>query len=305
MRRSAVVKRLVVVAACLVAAPASADRASATKLQKRGEQLAKDGQFAEAIDAFKAADAEQPTTELACLIGLAYGRRNLYGQAELFFDLCHERAKTGDPVPSWAAKVEAQFNERLAASKLVRVTIKVKHGRAPRIVVSAFAPDEAFAPRTIHLPPGRHTITVTDADGETENRTIAVVEGEPLAITMNLNEADKWEPEAPAPSKLGRNLAFVGLGIAAVGLAVHATWYKSERDELQEASDTGDVLRYDAHVDDYTNARYVTVGLYSIGAVTAIVGLALHLSRGDGETSSDVSFVPVRGGGVLAWEWPL
>ena len=298
-------KRLVVLGACLVAAPASADRTSPARLQKQGEQLAKDGQFAEAIDAFKAADAEAPTTELACLIGLAYGRRNLYGQAELFFDLCHERAKTGDPVPSWAAKVEEQFYERLAASKLARVTIKVKRGRAPKIVVSAWAPDETFAPRTIHLPPGRHTITVTDADGRTEDRKIVVVEGEPQAITIDLRPPDKSEPEPRTPSKLGRNVAFVGLGIAAVGLAVHATWYKSERDELQEASDTGDVFRYDAHVDDYTNARYVTIGLYGAGAVTALVGLALHLSRGDSEEGAAVSVVPVRGGGVIAWGWPL
>jgi hypothetical protein len=303
------VKRLVVVGACLAAAPVHADPA---QLEKQGEQLAKDGQFAEAIDAFKAADAERPTTELACLIGLAYGRRNLYAQAELFFDLCHERArsgKTGDPVPSWVAKVEAQFRERLESSRLARVTIKVKHGRAPKVVVSAFAPDETFAPRAIHLPPGRHTITVTDADGETAEKAIVVEGGEPQTVVLSLaGKEDVDPPEEPrsrAPSKLGRNLAFVGLGVMAAGLVVHATWYKGERDELQEASDTGDVLRYDEHIDSYTNARYVTIGLYSAGAVAAIVGLALHLSRDDGEGDAAVSVVPVRGGGVLAWEWPL
>ncbi len=122
-------RRILVVSACAaVAAPAHADD-DPTALQKRGEQLAKEGQFAEAIDVFKAADAERPSTELACLIGLAYGRRNLYGQAELFFDQCHERAEDGDPVPSWVPKVEQQFRDRLASSKLVRVKVVVKHGR--------------------------------------------------------------------------------------------------------------------------------------------------------------------------------
>lgn len=298
MRRSAVVKRLLVVGACLVAAPASADRTSAASLRTQGEQLAKDGQFAEAIEAFKAADAERPTTELACLIGLAYGRRNLYGQAELFFDLCHERAESGDPVPSWANKVEAQFRERLDGSKLARITIKVKQGRAPKVVVSAWAPDETFSPRAIHLPAGRHTITVTDAEGDTAERAIVVEGGEPQTVVIELGgeQGGEPEPERTGPSKLGRNLAFVGLGIAAVGVAVHATWYRSERDELQEASDTGDVFRYDAHVDDYTNARNVTVGLYGLGAVTAIVGLALHLR---------VSAQPTRGGAVVAVGWAL
>lgn len=288
-----------------MATPARANRVSPAALQKQGEQLAKDGQFAEAIDAFKAADSYQPTTELACLIGLAYGRRNLYGQAELFFDLCHERAETGDRVPSWVAKVEAQFRERLETTKLARITIKVKHARAPKVVVSAWAPDETFAPRAIHLPAGRHTITVTDGDGDTAEQAIVVEAGEPQTVVLDLGGKQSDERDTPRahPSKLGRNLAFVGLGIAAAGLAVHATWYKSERDQLQEASDSGDVFRYDEHVDSYTNARYVTVGLYGAGAVTAIIGLALHLSRGDGEAGASVSVMPVRGGGVLAVEW--
>ena len=287
-----------------MATPARANRVSPAALQKQGEQLAKDGQFAEAIDAFKAADSYEPTTELACLIGLAYGRRNLYGQAELFFDLCHERAESGTPVPSWAGKVEAQFRERLESSKLAKVTIKVKHGRAPRVVVSAWAPDETFAPRAIHLPAGRHTVTVTDGDGDTAEQVIVVEAGVPQTAVLDLGGKQTDERSARrAPSKLGRNLAFVGFGIAAAGLVVHATWYKGELDTLQEASDNGDLLTYDAHVDDYTTARYVTVGLYGVGAVTAIVGLALHLSRGDGESGAAVSVVPVRGGGVLAVEW--
>ena len=285
-----------------VAGPAHAD----DDLQKRGEQLAKDGQFAEAIDVFKAADAERPSTELACLIGLAYGRRNLYGQAELFFDQCHERAESGDPVPSWVPKVEQQFRDRLASSKLVRVKIVVKHARKPTVVVSAFAPDERFSPRVVHLPPGRHTITVTDADRDAVERTVVVEEGEPKSVVFDLAKSTE-SPDEPEPSQpadhVGRNVVFAGLGIAALGAIVHATWYKSELDELEASQFPPDVLRYDAHADAYERARYVTVGLYAAGAITVIVGVVLHASRKPDEAGPSVSLTPTTGGGIVAVEW--
>jgi hypothetical protein len=282
---------------CALAGVAHADDA-ADDLKRRGEQLAKDGDFAQAIDLFKSADAQHPTTELACLIGLAYGRRNLYGQAELFFDDCHERAETGEPVPSWVGKVEDQFRERLASSKLARVKIVVKHGRKPKVVVSAFAPDEAFAPRVIHLPIGRHTITATDADHDSVERTVVVEDGEPQTVVIDLGGKPVLESR-PSPDHVGRNIAFVGLGVVAVGAIVHATWYRNERDTLANAQNNFD---YDAHVDDYTNARYVTVGLYAAGGITALIGLVLHVTRAP-ESGPSVSLVPARGGGVLAVEW--
>lgn len=296
---------LVVCACAAVAAPAHANDDPAA-LQKRGEQLAKDGQFAEAIDVFKAADADRPSTELACLIGLAYGRRNLYGQAALFFDQCHERAENGDPVPSWVPKVEQQFRARLASSRLVPVKIVVKHGRKPKVVVSAFEPDETFSPRVVHLSPGRHTITVTDADRAAVERTVVVEEGEPKTVTFDLAKSvDEPDEQMPAArtDHLGRNVVFAGLGIAVLGAIVHATWYKSELDELEAAQNPPDVQRYDAHVDAYEQARYVTVGLYAVGAATVVVGAVLHATRKPDETGPTVSLRPTNGGGIFAVEW--
>ncbi len=300
---------LLVAGVCVaIATPARGDD-DPTALQHRGEQLAKEGQFAEAIDVFKAADAIRPTTEHACLIGLAYGRRNLYGQAELFFDLCHERAVDGDPVPSWVAKVERQFRERLDQAKLAPIKIVVKHGANARIVVSAFAADEAFSARTIHLSPGRHTITVTvparggDRERAPIERAIVVEGSDPQKVVIDAR-APTEEPatEGSSGGHLGRNVAIVGVGILVAGAVVHGTWYRSELNELEAAQNPPDVARYDAHVDAYRTSRYVTVGLYGAGAVTAIIGLVLHATRGH-EASPAVSIVPTDGGGVFAVEW--
>lgn len=276
------------------------------ELQRRGEQLAKDGQFAEAIDAFKAADAIQVNAEHACLIGLAYSRRNLYGQAELFFGLCHKRAEQqGTAIPSWVAKVEREVRSRLDDAKLAPIKIVVKHGDGAKIVVSAFAADEAFSPRTIHLPPGRHTITVTPADGAAIERRIVVEAADPQNVVIEL--APEAGPPVPSierarSSHVGRNVAIAGLGIVAAGAVVHAAWYRSELAELEASQSPPDVARYDAHVDSYRTARYVTVGLYAAGAATAIIGLVLHATR-SAERGPVVSMVPAHGGGMFAVEW--
>src|SRR5688572_8864518 len=105
---SQVVRILAIVVAGLLAASGLAAADDREELQAKGEQLAKDGRFVEAIDAFKAADLIQPRASHACLIALAYTRRELWPQAELFLSVCHHRAKGGDPLPEWVPLAEQQ-----------------------------------------------------------------------------------------------------------------------------------------------------------------------------------------------------
>ena len=57
----------------MVASPAHAE--SPADLQARGEDQARQGHYTEAIDSFKAADRLEPSAAHACLIALAYVRR--------------------------------------------------------------------------------------------------------------------------------------------------------------------------------------------------------------------------------------
>jgi uncharacterized protein HemY len=93
-------------------------------LVTKGQELAKQGAWSQAITAFKQADAQQPRAQNACFIGLAYLRRELWGQAELHFAICHARAKPDDPLPEWAAEAETQLAQKLAVQNVAAVTIE-------------------------------------------------------------------------------------------------------------------------------------------------------------------------------------
>src|SRR4051812_25405708 len=181
-------------------------------LQARGEEQAKDGHYVDAIESFKAADKIQPRAIHACLISLAYTRRELWPQAELFLSICHQRAKAGDPLPDWVSLADQQIKDRLVAAGVVEVTIEAKPPNA-KVTVSSFAPDEVFEPRTIHLPIGRHVIFAR-APGYTDAQVTVdltdrspkhiVLELAPVAGTANPGEpltttTTVFEPEHPGP----------------------------------------------------------------------------------------------------------
>src|SRR5260221_4772999 len=142
-----------------IARPARAD--DVDDLVVQGEALAKQAEWSRAITAFKAADAQRPRAKHACLIGLAYTRRELWAEAELFLSVCRQRASTGDPLPEWIAEAEGQLAAKLAASNAAPVAIATDPASAPAVMsVSSFAPDEKFPARTIHLAPGVHVVHV-------------------------------------------------------------------------------------------------------------------------------------------------
>src|SRR5258706_11614988 len=131
-------------------------------LVTRGEDAGRRGDLSVAIDAFKQADAQRPLAKHACLIGLAYTRRELWPQAELFFARCRKRATPSDPIPDWLGTAEQQLADKLAATHTVAVAFAITPATAPaRVSVSSFAPDETFDPQTIHLAPGAYTILIT------------------------------------------------------------------------------------------------------------------------------------------------
>ena len=151
------------------AQPATPD----AELVARGEELARSGEFSRAIVAFKQADKLHASAANACRIGLAYTRRELWSQAELFFARCKDRATAADPPPPWLAAAETALTAKLAEIDAAPIDVRVDAPGA-LISISSFPPDEQFAPRAIHLSPGNYMIVARAPDREPAKVAVAV-----------------------------------------------------------------------------------------------------------------------------------
>lgn len=256
---------------------------SAAELEAKGQALAKDGQFSAAIDAFKAADRIEPRAGHACMIALAYTRRELWPQAEIFLDACHQRANASDPLPDWVALAEQTLKERLASANVAAITIAVSPNVPATIAVSSFAPDEKFAPRTIHLAPGRHVVTVEAAGFAIAEQAIDVADRSPRTITIEL-QAPHHEPpprNPPVPTVVEKhhsNLPWIVVGaggaVALAGLAVDLFAVQPVRDKLN--TDSIDV--YNQYSSSFDHRRTAAIALYAVGAAAIATGLVLHFT---------------------------
>jgi hypothetical protein len=305
------VGRAVAFVAALVVASGSAVAETPAEQTARGEQLAKDGRFSEAIAAFKAADAVEPRAQHACLIALAYTRREAWPQAEIFLDLCRQRATASDPLPDWVPLVESTLAQRLTTVEVAPVTIVVKPADAhAHLTASSFAPDEIFAPRTIHLGFGSHVISAV-ADGYiAQDVNVKVVDRTPQTITIDLKPTyvapPPLPPPPPPPAPSRRGWVVLGGGAIVVGVAVTLDflWLQPARDHLVHATDPAHPSsdEYDQYAPTFDRARPITLALYGIGAATVVTG-GILLLLDHREHPVQVSAAPMQGGAFVSLEW--
>jgi hypothetical protein len=304
---------------------AMASRAHADEvddLVARGEALAKKGEFTTAIEAFKAADAKRPRAKHSCLIGLAYTRRELWPQAEIFFRACKARASDADPLPKWFDAAQRQLVDKLTAGGAAAITIDVTpFDSNPSVTVSSFAPDEAFSPQTIHLAPGRYTIEASAAGYLPTPHEVTVTDAAPQNVTIELrttNEASAPAvPSVPRPpplrideislerpwhaSKVPYVVMAGGLALGVVGGLYDAISFNAARNRLANALDTA---RYDQNVSLFDTRRDITIALYSGAAVAVAVGLVLRYKVFPRERPSvAIGAAPAPHGGFLTLEW--
>jgi hypothetical protein len=293
------------VLAILIAVCGVASADTVGDLEAKGEQLAKDGRFTEAIETFKQADRFVERASHACLIGLAYTRREAWSQAELFFALCRQRAREGDPLPDWLDIAVKQLAERLANSNVAVVEVRVEPADAhAKMTVSSFAPDEAFEPRKIHLTFGTHLLTVSAEGYETTGQSVTVASRDPQTVVIKLHHPG----ELPANAKIVRTTSPVpwivisaGATIVVGGGIVHATLLRDAYNGLLKAPDDP---TYHMREAKYDTARTVTAVLYATGVATIGVGIVLKYTKfRDREVPVQVGLNPVAGGGVLSLEW--
>ncbi|HSD89447.1 MAG TPA: carboxypeptidase-like regulatory domain-containing protein [Kofleriaceae bacterium] len=292
---------------------ASADEVD--DLVAKGQELAKQSEYTQAIVAFKQADAKRPRAAHACMIGLAYMRREAWPQAELFLALCEKRAVPGDQPPDWIDQAEQQLSAKLSAAQIPAVTILVSPGNiGARLTVSSFAPDEVFDPQMIHLAPGKHVIEVTAPGYHTEHQEITVQPGQPQTVTFELRRENGaggtfTSPSAPSkdspppapsgPSKVPWIVTGAGAGLVGISIIYDVAVLLPAQRRLDQA-ETG--IAYDHLVGAWRLKRDLTVGMFAVGAIAAGVGVALHFTvyKDGPQVTPQVS---EHGGGiVVGWQ---
>jgi hypothetical protein len=301
--------RRVLVVLCTLAVPAHADEVD--DLVAQGNALAQKSEYTQAISAFKQADAKRPRAAHACMIGLAYMRREAWPQAELFLALCEKRAVPGDQPPDWVDAAHQQLASKLSAAQIPAITIEVTPPDAgARLTVSSFAPDEVFDPQTIHLAPGVHVIALTAPGYRKASRQISVEAGVPQTISFTLERepegAAVLPPRVPAQHDAGPRSSrvpwiVIGAGAALFGAGViyDAVSVQPARDRLATA-ETRDA--YDALAPDFRSSRNVAIGLLAGGALVTGIGVALKLTVFDSKPQVSASIDHRGGVVVIGWQ---
>jgi hypothetical protein len=270
-------------------------------LVAQGEQLARTGEFSRAIAAFKQAEQLHPSAANACRIGLAYTRRELWSQAELFFARCKARATAADPTPPWLAAAETALTSKLAEIDAAPIDVRVDAPGA-LISISSFPPDEKFAPRAIHLSPGNYTIVASAPDREPATVAIAVEARTAQIVTLVLPHPPPPPPPPPTrDQKIGRVLLFSAAGAAIVAVAAHGL-AAYDRSQLDDARAANDPVAWDHHAGNFERDRAIAIGGYTIAIAAAITGAILH-SHGPERAPTVTGSIDARTATIgIAWQ---
>lgn len=283
--------RRAIVVVMLVGLATVARAESRDELQARGEKLGRDGRWGEAIKAFKAADKLEHRTLHACLIALAYTRREAWPQAEIYLAKC--RIPTpGETLPEWVAEAEGLIRERLRAETLTAVTIEVRPaGASATLTASSFEPDEVFAPRTIHLQRGTHVIVGRAPGYDDQRRVITIDSATPQHIVIDFLAAKPAARSTRARLFVAGGAAVV---LGAVSYGVMGLSYLRLRDSA--AYNNGLPSAAEA---TYKIARVTTIACWGVGAGLLLAGALWHR---DPEATT-ISATPLPGGGLVTIGW--
>jgi hypothetical protein len=292
VRAAAVVFAVVVAARAANADPTGSAGAtgSAAELEARGEQAAKDGHYSDAIDAFKAADAIAPSAAHKCLIALAYTRRELWPQAEIFMAQC--QAGSDAELPSWVPEARGLITARIAEANVAAVTIVVDPaGIGARLTVSSFAPDETFAPgAVIHLPPGHHVLVATAPGFPRVEQAVDIADKTPRQVIIEIGVRSR----PPARSGTPRSLIVAGVATLAAGTVAYGVmgigWV-----ELRSDNGKNFGTKYETM---YDVGRVASLSLWTVGAALAATGYVLHRR----DARERIAIVPRSGGAALVVE---
>jgi hypothetical protein len=289
--------------ACLLLCAQVARADDVDDLVAQGETLAKQGEWTRAISAFKQADAKRPRAKHACLISLAYTRRELWAEAELFLSICRQRAGGDDAAPDWLDEAQRTLTEKLAAAGTAPVAITVEPPDAVALVsVSSFAPDETFPPRTIHLPPGTHVISAHAPGYKPARQEITISSGAPQDVKLVLvsEHSDTPIPQRHSHSRVPRYLLVAGGALAFGGLAFDIFIVRPAYDDLSNA---GTNTEYYARKGTFDDRRDVAIALYAGAGLLIAAGAVLHYTVFSEPSAVHVGAALAPQGGMVTLEW--
>jgi hypothetical protein len=282
--------RSMIVAVTLLALASSATAETRDELQARGEALGREGKWSEAIRSFKAAEKLEHRTIHACLIMLAYTRREAWAQAEVFLSRCLEPTP-GETLPDWVAQAEVLIRDRLGSEQLAPVTIEVvPAGTHATLTASSFEPDEVFTPRTIHLTTGHHLIVAHVPGYPDQQRALEIDSVVPRHVVIEF----LTKPGMSTRKKLLIAGAAVA-GLGAVSYAIMGVTYL----QLPDSTAFNDSRRSAAET-TYKVTRVTTIGCWALGAGLLIAGALVHPRDPE---ATVVSAVPIQGGAIVTIGW--
>lgn len=176
------------------------------------------------------------------------------------------------------ASLEDRAREALAGleTKLGRLVVREPVGA----VVDVAHAQRRLVPARIHLEPGRHDLTVDFPNGERARRSVTVLAGEVLTLTLEVPTPASPAPSPSSPNDASPDATLLVLGWTSTGLGAGALVAMGALGGLTLST----VSRYDDTgntdpdlFDEATRYKTATNALLGIGGGLAATGVALLL----------------------------
>jgi len=291
---------------------AGAHRERARALANRGFELFEAGQYAEALPAFQAAEAEFHAPTILLMIARTQVRLGRLVDAHASYErIATEQLASYAPPEFFEAQTtaRAELAEISKRTPTVEVIVRGAGAQGARVAVDGV---EVAAGRRVPQNPGTHTVSVRAPGAQEVLREVTITEGAAERVEVDLGSSSGPAGGAPAGDE-GRGgggdggdggggslvPAWIAFGVAGVGIGVGAVTGAmtfGRVGELEVACQGGrcppaEAERYDSA---HTLATVSTVG-FVIGGIAAATGAVLVVVRPGGRPAEQVGMVVAPG----------
>jgi hypothetical protein len=309
--------------------PSKADRVKARSLMDRGYDLVSRKKYAQALEAFKEADAMMgvPTTGIA--VAETYEKMGKLLEArEAAVAVSNHPRRRGEPAVFTTTRRDARrltdrLMKRLPSLELELATPDGPLPATVSVVVSIDGNELAALDRPERVNPGSHRIEASAPGYHDVNLTVAVSEGKSRRVKLLFNPADTQEVST-GPDEIGGGqqverafddeddrggispLAPVGFTIAAigagVGIGMGVAALSKESDLAEQCPDKVCPATVEDNLDDaevFARVSTISFAVGGAGLVLGIVGVALSFGGDDEPEVGQVRVEPLVGPGWL------